>query len=150
MSNTLLGVIDRVQVKVRGVRGDAVLLAHLSKEEQNTKEKDLRQDPESVGVSQTTLPSLNSHDGSIRLDDTESQGVSESVSDPVVDVDLPLTLWDTPWFGVMDWVDTSRKVELSCSLLTSGDCGLAEGGRWKREEEGGRTTDDWALGSELG
>ena len=80
-------------------------------------------------MSQTTLPSLNSHDGSIRLDDTEFQGVSESVSDPVVDVDLPLTLWDTPWFGVVDWVDTSRKVELSCSLLTSGYCGLAEVGR---------------------
>ena len=72
-------------------------------------------------MSQTTLPSLNSHDGSIRLNDTQLQGVSKSVSDSVVYVNLPLTLWYTPWFGVVNGVNTSGEVELSGSLLTSGD-----------------------------
>jgi hypothetical protein len=72
-------------------------------------------------MSQTTLPSLNSHDGCIGFDDAQLECVSESVSDSVVDVDLPLSLWYTPWFGVMDWVNTSGEVELSSSSFISGD-----------------------------
>lgn len=78
-------------------------------------------------MSQTTLPSLDSHDGVIWLDDAQLQGVSESISDPVVDVNLPLTLGDTSGLGVVDGVDTSREVELSSSLLASGDWGSASG-----------------------
>jgi hypothetical protein len=76
-------------------------------------------------MSQTTLPSLNSHNSSIRLNDTQFQGVSKSESDSVVHVNLPLTLWYTPWFGVVDRVNTSGEVELSGSLLASSDYGSA-------------------------
>jgi hypothetical protein len=85
------------------------------------RKEDSRENPQSVGMSQTTLPSLNSHDGSIRLDNTQLQGVSKSESDSVVYVNLPLTLWYTPWFGVVDGVNTSGEVELSSGLLASGD-----------------------------
>ena len=82
---------------------------------------DSRENPQSVGVSQTALPSLNSHDSSIRLNDTQLQGVSKSESDSVIYVNLPLTLWYAPWLGVVDRVNTSGKMELSGSLLTSSD-----------------------------
>ena len=83
--------------------------------------RDSRENPQSVGMSQTTLPSLNSHNSSIRLNDTQLQGVSKSESDSVIYVNLPLTLWYTPWFGVVNGVNTSGEVELSGSLLTSSD-----------------------------
>ena len=61
-------------------------------------------------MAETTLPSLDGHDGSVWLDNTELQGVGESVSDPVVDVNLPLTLGNTSGLGVVDGVNTSRQV----------------------------------------
>jgi hypothetical protein len=76
-------------------------------------------------VTETTLPSLNGHDGVVGLDDGELEGVAESVSDSVVDVNLPLTLGNTSGLGVVDGVNTSGKVELSGSLLASGDWGSA-------------------------
>jgi len=94
-------------------------------QEGTKKERDSRENPQSVGMSQTTLPSLNSHNSSIRLDDTQLQGVSKSESDSVIYVNLPLTLWYTPWFGVVNGVNTSREVELSGSLLASGYYGSA-------------------------
>ena len=95
------------------------------KKEEGREKGDSRENPQSVGMSQTTLPSLNSHDGSIRLNDTQFQGVSKSESDSVIYVNLPLTLWYTPWFGVVDRVNTSGEVELSGSLLASSDYGSA-------------------------
>jgi hypothetical protein len=91
------------------------------KEEGRRRRGDSRENPQSVGMSQTTLPSLNSHNSSIRLNDTQLQGVSKSESDSVVYVNLPLTLWYTPWLGVVDRVNTSGEVELSSSLLASSD-----------------------------
>lgn len=76
-------------------------------------------------MAETTLPSLNGHDGVVGLDNGELEGVAESVSDSVVDVNLPLTLRDTSGLGVVDGVNTSREVELSGSLLASGDYGSA-------------------------
>lgn len=123
-----------MQVEVSGVGGDAdcQLLFSISsflQKERGRRRKtrkgeskgDSRENPQSVGVSQTALPSLNSHDSSIRLNDTQFQGVSKSVSDSVVYVNLPLTLWYAPWLGVVNRVNTSGKVELSGSLLTSSD-----------------------------
>jgi hypothetical protein len=111
-----------VQVEVRGVGGDAVrqlnpTWGYVS----------LRQDPEGVGVSETTLPSLDGHDGSVRLDDAELESVSKTESDPVVDVNLPLTLGYASGLGVVDGVDTSREMELSSGLLASGYWGSASG-----------------------
>lgn len=58
-------------------------------------------------MAETTLPSLDGHDGGVRLDDAELEGVGKTESDPVVDVDLPLALRHTPGLGVVDGVDTS-------------------------------------------
>jgi hypothetical protein len=40
---------------------------------------DLRQDSEGVGVTQTSLPSLNSNDGLVGPDDTQVQSVLQTV-----------------------------------------------------------------------
>lgn len=73
-------------------------------------------------MTKTTLPALDGHDGGVGLDDGKLEGVAETVTNPVVDVDLPLTLGNTSGLGVVDGVNTSREVELSSSLLASGDC----------------------------
>jgi len=104
------------------------------KEEGTKKERHSRENPQSVGMSQTTLPSLNSHDSSIRLNDTQLQGVSKSESDSVIYVNLPLTLWYTPWFGVVNGVNTSGEVELSGSLLASSYYGSAVFHKRRKEE----------------
>ena len=73
-------------------------------------------------MAETTLPSLDGHDGSIRLDDAEVEGVAETESDTVVDVDLPLVGRDSSRLGVVDRVDTAGEVELTGGLLASGHC----------------------------
>lgn len=83
-------------------------------------------------MAQTAPPALNSHDRLLRLNDAEVERGAETKPDSVVDVDLPLLGGDAAGLGVVNGVDTSRQVELSGSLLVSGDA------------------DDGALGSVLG
>ena len=73
-------------------------------------------------MAETALPALDGHDGSVGLDDAELEGVGETITDSVVDVDLPLALGHTSGLGVVDRVDTSGQVELTGSLLASSDC----------------------------
>lgn len=72
-------------------------------------------------MSETALPSLDSHDGSLWLDDTKGKSLLETIPDSVVDVNLPLVGRDASGLGVVDGVNTSREVELSGGLLISGD-----------------------------
>lgn len=90
-------------------------------------------------MAKTTLPALDGHDGSVGLDDAELEGVGKTITDPVVDVNLPLALRHTSGLGVVDRVDTSGQVELTGSLLASGDCACQPLGKWSRQAERLRT-----------
>lgn len=104
---SLVLVVDGVEVEVRRVSGDTAWSAPLPATRGIFS---VRQDPEGVGVAETTLPSLDSHDGGVRLDDAELEGVGKTVSDPVVDINLPCSLGHTSGLGVVNGVDTSRQV----------------------------------------
>ena len=89
-------------------------------------------------MTEPTLPTLYRHDRSFRLDDTELEPNTETISneskaiqeigaekqlpDPVVHVDLPLVRWDTTGFRIMHRVHTPRKMQLTSGLLITRDC----------------------------
>ena len=83
-------------------------------------------------VAESSLPSLDGHDGGLGADDVKVESDLETVADTVVDVDLPLLGRDTAGLGVENGVDTARKVHLA------GGSGVAG------------NTDDGALGAVLG
>lgn len=96
-----LVALDRVEVEVSGVRRNG-------------------EDTKRVSVAKTALPSLDSHDGSLRLNDAQTESHPETISNPVVNVNLPLLSRNTAGFREPDGVNTSRKVELSSGLFVSG------------------------------
>lgn len=88
-------------------------------------------------VAETALPSLDSHDGSLRLNDAQTKSDPETISakvsvdytsfvakgyvpNPVVNIDLPLLSRNTTGLREPDRVNTSREVELSSGLFVSG------------------------------
>ena len=75
-------------------------------------------------MSETAFPALDSHDGSLRLDELEFKSLTKTISDPVVHVDLPFLGRHASRFGIIDWIDAARKVELTSSLVVSGHCEL--------------------------
>ena len=82
---------------------------------------DLREDSEGVGVTQTSLPSLDGNDSLVGLNDVQGKGGLETEPDPVVNVDLPLSSRDATGLGVVDGVNTSVEVLLTSGNIVSGD-----------------------------
>lgn len=97
-------------------------------------------------MAKTTLPTLNSNDGLLWLNDAHGKSVLETVSgrgvnmiisvpfhreansqaanspDTVVNVSLPLSGGDSTWLWVEDGVDTTVEMALPGGLGVTGDC----------------------------
>ena len=101
-----------------------------------------RQDAHSVGVAKTTLPSLDSNNGSVGLDNLQSQSALQSKADTVVDlqknpfnqllknsrysrtlsyISLPLMSLYTARFRVPEWIASTVQVDLARGLLVPRD-----------------------------
>lgn len=72
-------------------------------------------------MAKTTLPALNGNDSSLRLDDAEEEGLLETESDTVVDVNLPLVGGDTTGLVVVHGVHATGEVALTGRLVVAGD-----------------------------
>ncbi len=80
------------------------------------------QDAEGVGVAKTSFPTLHSNDGRTGCDDLEGQRVTETETDAVVNINLPLVKLHPTWFGIPERIAAAMQMDLPCSLLVASDC----------------------------
>jgi hypothetical protein len=80
----------------------------------------------SVGGSSSSPPSLKSNDGVVLVNDTELETARETVTDTVVDVDLPSLVGNGLGLVVVHGVATAVEVKLAGGNLVTGDCGRKE------------------------
>lgn len=97
-----------------------------------------RQDTKGVGVSQTTLPTLDCDDGGSSLDQIQLQGIAKTKPNAIVHlinyrqsqsnqgersshICLPLVLLDTSRLRVPEWITAAMQVNLTRSLFIAGD-----------------------------
>lgn len=98
-----------------------------------------RQNSKGVRVPETSLPPLHGDDGCAGLDDVQLKSILQSKANAIVNlkedhtqyaleksiepathVYLPLTLGNTAWLGVPEWVTSTVQVDLTGSLLVAG------------------------------
>jgi hypothetical protein len=79
------------------------------------------QDPERVGVAQSSLPALDGNDRRARLDDLELERTAQAEPNPVVHIQLPLRRLDAARFGVPERIAAPVQVDLPRGLLVARD-----------------------------
>lgn len=72
-------------------------------------------------MAKTSLPALYSDDSRTGRDDLESQSVTETKTNTIIDISLPLVGLDSTGLGIPEGITATVQVDLSCSLLVTGD-----------------------------